>query len=68
MMQDSGASRRETAETCLARSASFSTVMPRFKRASSIPETAVLERMGRGVLGRPVKPGDDSGMGCLTFE
>ena len=27
---------------------------------SSIPETAVLEPRGRGVLGRPVKPGDDS--------
>src|SRR5205807_920947 len=27
---------------------------------SSIPETAVLEPNGRGVLGPPVKPGDDS--------
>ena len=27
---------------------------------SSIPETIVLEPMGRGVLGRPVKPGDDT--------
>src|SRR5690348_6211512 len=25
-----------------------------------IPEAAVLERIGRGVLDRPVKPGDDS--------
>jgi len=33
--------------------------MPRFKRASSIPETVVLEPMGRGVLDRPDKPGDD---------
>jgi hypothetical protein len=27
---------------------------------SSIPETAATEPKGRGVLGRPVKPGDDS--------
>jgi hypothetical protein len=26
----------------------------------SIPEAAVLEPIGRGVLDRPVKPGDDS--------
>jgi hypothetical protein len=34
---------------------------------SSIPETAVIEPMGHGVLGRPVKPGDDieKTMGCI---
>jgi hypothetical protein len=26
-----------------------------------IPETSVLEPIGRGLLGPPVKPGDDSG-------
>jgi hypothetical protein len=34
-------------------------VMPREGRASSIPETSVLERKGRGILDRPVKPGDE---------
>ena len=29
--------------------------------ASSIPETLVLEPLSRGVLGRPVMPGDDTG-------
>src|SRR5262249_13228467 len=39
---------------------------PASSGASSIPETAVLESMGRGVLDRPVKPGDDLGVvGCL---
>ncbi|WP_291704828.1 hypothetical protein, partial [Bradyrhizobium sp.] len=31
----------------------------RFKRASSIPETPLLEPISRGVLDRPVEPGDD---------
>ena len=33
----------------------------------SIPEAVAIESRGRGVLGRPVKPGDDK-MGCLTIE
>src|SRR5690242_6258704 len=39
--------------------ATRSAVMLRESGASSIPETAVLEPMSRGVLDRPVEPGDD---------
>jgi hypothetical protein len=46
-------------EVCLEKFAANSVVMPRESGASSIPETAVLEPMGRGVLDRPVEPGDD---------
>jgi hypothetical protein len=37
---------------------------PRFDRLNppSIPEAAVLERMGRGVLDAPLKAGHDSGV------
>src|SRR5581483_5927681 len=35
--------------------------LPGLTGQSSIPEEAVLESMGRGVLDRPVEPGDDSG-------
>jgi len=35
-------------------------VIARKSGQSSIPEAAVLERIGRGVRDRPVKPGDDS--------
>src|SRR5215468_9236501 len=40
--------------------------MPRESGASSIPETAVLERISHGVLDRPVEPGDDTDVlaGC----
>jgi len=37
----------------------FAAVIARESGQSSIPETAVLERMGRSVLDRPVEPGDD---------
>jgi hypothetical protein len=37
----------------------FLAVMLRGSGASSIPETFVLEPMGRGVLDRPAEPGDD---------
>jgi len=37
-----------------------SAVMPRAGGASSIPEASAIEAMSRGVLDRPVEPGDDS--------
>jgi hypothetical protein len=43
--------------------ASCSVSSPGSTGRSSIPEAAVLEPNGRGVLGRPVEPGDDCG-GC----
>jgi hypothetical protein len=39
----------------------YSVSSPGLTVRSSIPEAARLEPMSRGVLGRPVKPGDDSG-------
>src|SRR5690349_22507050 len=38
-------------------------LMPRESGASSIPETSVLKWISRGVLDRPVEPGDDIGLG-----
>src|SRR5689334_18397324 len=42
--------------------------MPRESGASSFPETPVVELMGRGVLDRPVKPGDDIGNQRLACD
>src|SRR5438874_477012 len=39
----------------------YSSVVVRAGGRPSIPEAAVIEPKGRSVLGRPVKPGDDSG-------
>jgi hypothetical protein len=39
--------------------ASFSVVVLRESGGPSIPETSVIEPRSLGVLGRPVKPGDD---------
>jgi len=36
------------------------TVIARESGRSSIPETVAIETRGRGVLDRPVEPGDDS--------
>ena len=55
-MQNSGEIRREKATPC------FPLSCPALSGASSIPETFVLERMGPGVLDRPVEPGDDTGV------
>jgi len=43
-------------------------VIVRESRRSSIPEAPVLEPRSRGVLDRPVKPGDDSGELSKTIE
>ena len=51
--QTSGASRREIANV-------RSIVIVREGGRSSIPETLMIESRSRGVLDRPVKPGDDS--------
>jgi len=34
----------------------------------SIPENLIIESKGRGVLDRPVKPGDDSKMGVVSHD
>jgi hypothetical protein len=60
-LQNSGASRREIAETYREdERAKFSAVIAREGGRSSIPETPVMESRSRGVLDRPVKPDDDS--------
>jgi hypothetical protein len=51
-MQASGASRREIADA-------YSVVIARLDREPSIPEAPMIEMMGRSVLDRPVKPGDE---------
>jgi hypothetical protein len=40
--------------------ATLSAVIVRESGRSSIPETLMMESRGRGVLDRPVKPGDDN--------
>ena len=42
-------------------------VIARLDRATSIPETPKIEPRSRGVLGRPVKPGDDNGV-CFIHQ
>jgi hypothetical protein len=42
-------------------------VIARESGRSSIPETPTIDPIGRSVLDRPVKPGDD-GKGCLIIE
>jgi hypothetical protein len=46
---------------CLLLSSSALCAIAHWGGRSSIPETAVIESISRGVLDRPVKPGDDGG-------
>jgi hypothetical protein len=54
-MHHSGISCREDAEACQRSPLS----LPGSTGQSSIPETSAFVPIGRGVLDRPVKPGDD---------
>ena len=63
-MQTSGASRRGNAKVCLERpSLRWRNTHPCHRQAKtgrpSIPETPAIEPKSRGVMDRPVKPGDD---------
>src|SRR5262249_48254793 len=54
--------RRENVEVCVGKCSPHAPLScPASSGASSIPETAALEPIRRGVLDRPVKPGDDNG-------
>jgi hypothetical protein len=59
--QDSGASMPRECEVVSDKyeRATFSAVIARESGRSSIPETLVMESSRRGVLDRPIKPGDD---------
>jgi hypothetical protein len=48
--------------------AAHSPVIAREGGRSSIPEAAAMETISRGVLDRPVKPGDDDRKCCLKIE
>jgi hypothetical protein len=66
-MQNPGRNAPRECETCQANARQISAVIAGAGRRFSIPETAVLKPMGRGVLDRPVKPGDDTKT-FLTIE